>query len=531
MTDWNEVADLDDFIEFFPGAVIMLSADENCKILNANSKAFELYGCEDFADFFHYTGGTTRGLVHPLDLNDVNDRLMTQLKLDLDKATYLEYRILRKDTKVRLVVEYGKVIESKSLGKVYLAFIFDDSQHLTRVLKAMEPHFFKIVKTNVENDKYVVIRDLTADNSLFTKRHSQNLINFAHSGAIYPSDVEYFLTHMSNEYLTRYFRDGNNNMLIRYRRRFGEDFKWVTMIVSRAEEYTDDNLALTIFIRFSDADFLEKNEASHKNAVISGLVHGYDSIYILDTEKVAVTAYKLGSSLAKKVDSKISTQYADYIAANAAYAKAFVCPEDREKYLLETSVDYIQRMLLRAPRYDVLFRQYRDKDTLEHIQVNISPMDYLDKTHVILAYRNITEQVNETRVKIAESRTDEILRAVSMDYVFLLEIDLDTEKEKHYFVYKDKRFEIPEWSKSNDFRECVLDYANEFVAPHDRDRFREETNLDSLKKRLANEKSFTLSYDVVIRGKARRFQGRFVMQTNEYDSDKIFVSTRDITPN
>ena len=169
--------------------------------------------------------------------------------------------------------------------------------------------------------------------------------------------------------------------------------------------------------------------------------------------------------------------------------------------------------------------------TIEHIQVDISPMDYLDKTHVILAYRNITEQVNETREKMAESRTDEILRAVSMDYVFLLEIDLDTEKEKHYFVYTDKRFEIPEWSKSNDFRECVLDYANEFVAPHDRDRFREETNLDSLKKRLANENCFTLSYDVVIRGKARRFQGRFVMQTNEYDSDKIFVSTRDITPN
>ena len=530
MTDWNEVSSLSDFIEAFPGAVVMLTADSNASILNANSNAIELYGCVNFADFKAFTGGNTRGLVHPLDINNVNDDLISQLKKDNEKIVYTEYRILRKDGRVRLVSEYGRIINSNVYGSVYLAFIFDDSQHLTRVLKVMEPHFFKIVKTNLDTDRYVVIKDEPHDIASPAKKHSQLLTNFAHSGFVHPDDVKYFLNKLSKENLRSYFTSGNNNMLIRYRRRFGEDFKWVTMIVSRAEEYTDSNIALTFFLRLADDDFLEKNETAHRNEVVSGLSFGYDSIYILDTENVAVTAYRLSTKLAKVVDAKISSQYADYIAANNAYAKAFVCLEDREKYLLQTSVDYIQRMLLRVPRYDVIFRQYRDKDTLEHIQLNISAMDYLDKTHVILAYKNVSEQVNEARIKMAESRTDEILRAVATDFVFLLEIDLATEKEKHYFVYKERSLEIPEWSDSDDFRQCVLDYVNKFVASYDKERFKAETNLDNMVKRLESENYFTLTYDVIIRGKARRFQGRFVLQKNDYSSSKIFISTRDISP-
>ena len=527
--NWSDVAEYEEVIDLIPCGVIVLTYEKDAKVLVMNKAALELFGCETLEDFRSYTKNEIQNSVVSKDFFTANASLAEQLAKNYNRTAFLEYRILRKDGTIRLVTSIIKLIALKNGESAYLSIIFDSSKSITRVLKAMEPHFFKIVKANLARDAFIVIKDLSGDTRKKSKKHSVWLSEFTKNGVIHPEDAEYFSRSLDRANLTQYFASGKNNMIVRYRRQFGEEYKWVTMIISRAEEYSDENPAVTFFLRYSDDDFISNREEGRQIRLISALTQSFDSIYILNTETRSVYSYKFNSALAKQVDMQISDKYSDYVIANTAFAHKFICPEDRENYLIKTSVDYILRRLQRDSRYEVIFRQYKDKNTLEHIQLSISPVDEINKTQIILAYKNITLQVSEEQQKMLSHRTDEILRSISTDLIFLLEIDLRTENQRHYFVYQDYNLGIPEWTDSENFRQCAIDYSEKIVAANDRARFLAAVNLDSLKKRLEEEKNFTIEYDASVRGKKRRFQGYFILQKDNFDADKIFISTRDIT--
>ena len=61
-----------------PGGFFIYEQDENEKILFAEKNIIRMYGCEDFDDFMNYVGGSFKGMVHPDDLNKIQNQI--QLK-------------------------------------------------------------------------------------------------------------------------------------------------------------------------------------------------------------------------------------------------------------------------------------------------------------------------------------------------------------------------------------------------------------------------------------------------------------------
>ena len=124
---------------------------------------------------------------------------------------------------------------------------------------------------------------------------------------------------------------------------------------------------------------------------------------------------------------------------------------------------------------------------------------------------------------------DRILSAVTDDFVFLVEVDVKTRIEKIFFVSKGPH---PQWSdkKTHKYDESIKEYADVVVAPEDRKRFLEVTELNALMEYFKNnDNEFIIEYDVIVNGGRRRYQGKFTLSLQDPEGAKIYVGVRDIT--
>ncbi len=122
------------FMDEMPGGFLIYQADGSEKIIYANKALIRIFQCESLSEFLELTKNSFRGMVHPDDLEEVEDTILKQIadsQYDLD---YVEYRIIRKDGEVRWIEDYGHFIRSKSSGDFFYVFLSDATDKITRQL-------------------------------------------------------------------------------------------------------------------------------------------------------------------------------------------------------------------------------------------------------------------------------------------------------------------------------------------------------------------------------------------------------------
>lgn len=120
------------FIDEMPGGFFIYHADAQEEIIYANEALLRLFGCETREEFRELTGNSFRGIVHPEDLDEVEQSIWEQIagsKYDLD---YVEYQIIRKDGGVRYVEDYGHYVRSETAGDIFYVFVGDATEKRER---------------------------------------------------------------------------------------------------------------------------------------------------------------------------------------------------------------------------------------------------------------------------------------------------------------------------------------------------------------------------------------------------------------
>ena len=120
------------FIDEMPGGFLIYHADGKEEIIYANKALIRIFGCSTLEEFRELTGNSFRGMVHPEDLDAVEDSIKEQViqsKYDLD---YVEYRIISKNGEIRYIEDYGHFIRSKAMGDVFYVFIGDATEKRER---------------------------------------------------------------------------------------------------------------------------------------------------------------------------------------------------------------------------------------------------------------------------------------------------------------------------------------------------------------------------------------------------------------
>ena len=112
------------FTDEMPGGFFIYRND-NGQVIYANEALFQTFGCETMEEFRDLTGGTFPGMVHPEDLEAVENSITEQIVASRYDLDYVEYRIIRRDGEICWVEDFGHYIETDHLGGVFYVFLAD----------------------------------------------------------------------------------------------------------------------------------------------------------------------------------------------------------------------------------------------------------------------------------------------------------------------------------------------------------------------------------------------------------------------
>lgn len=108
-----------------PGGFFIYHADENEELIYANMATVRIFGCDSLEEFKEYTGNSFRGLVHPEDLEQVEQSIHSQISQSEEGLDYVEYRAVRKDGSIRWIKDYGRFVHTSLYGDVFYVFVED----------------------------------------------------------------------------------------------------------------------------------------------------------------------------------------------------------------------------------------------------------------------------------------------------------------------------------------------------------------------------------------------------------------------
>lgn len=115
--------------------------------------------------------------------------------------------------------------------------------------------YTKILKVNLTTDTFLEIQLLQNEKSE-TKGYDEHislwLRNFANSGQVHEADREEYLKNTDINYLRQFFKTGNSIFSIFYRRMIGNEFKKAMMEMIPANEYTDEEQIVFLYVKNID---------------------------------------------------------------------------------------------------------------------------------------------------------------------------------------------------------------------------------------------------------------------------------------
>ncbi len=113
-----------DVAENIPGGILVHTASQNSEILFANDELREMLECDSLSDLMEFTGGSSRGFVHPDDWPRVRQALDRQAELGAEGAKgFSNYRIMTKSGKVMRAAANSRLVEVDRIGKVFYVIL------------------------------------------------------------------------------------------------------------------------------------------------------------------------------------------------------------------------------------------------------------------------------------------------------------------------------------------------------------------------------------------------------------------------
>ena len=115
--------------------------------------------------------------------------------------------------------------------------------------------YTKILKINLTEDTYSIVNmDLSEQTKEkgFSDKISDWFQNFGISGQVHPDDLDEYLKKTNIEYLKDYFGQDKTSISIEYRRMTDDGFKEAAMEMIPANDYSNDNQSLFLYVKVVD---------------------------------------------------------------------------------------------------------------------------------------------------------------------------------------------------------------------------------------------------------------------------------------
>lgn len=287
------------FMDEMPGGVLIYRADGEEEIIYANKSLLQIFQCNSMKEFRELTGNSFRGMVHPQDLEEIEQSIKEQISNNHNNLDYVEYRIIRKDGEIRWLEDYGHFIHSKSIGDIFYVFISDATDKKNQDL--LEKATFLNEKQQKEKKLQNLIEKYDKERRLINQEHLRRL------------EV---IEGLSINYETILYVDLNTDKLLPYRlsfrteHQFNRDiqthgFAWFTEDYIRTWVHPEDRKILS---KVTEPAYIRKKLLDNKTYYINYRVLNGEEIQYLQLRIVNVGHRKHISQIVmgyRRVDEEI----------------------------------------------------------------------------------------------------------------------------------------------------------------------------------------------------------------------------------
>ena len=117
-----------DFTDEMPGGFFIYRADGEQELIYVNKAVLRIFNCTSLQEFQVLTRNSFRGMVHPDDLNAVEESIHQQIAKSQYDLDYVEYRIIQQGGGILWVEDYGHFVHSEVVGDIFYVFLADASE-------------------------------------------------------------------------------------------------------------------------------------------------------------------------------------------------------------------------------------------------------------------------------------------------------------------------------------------------------------------------------------------------------------------
>ena len=383
---------IEEFGERMPGGFFIYRADETGELLYANRAVFEIFGCESLKEFRKLTGFTFRGMVHPDDYEKISASINSQVKESQQDLDFLEYRIIRKDGKIRWLDDYGHYIQYDDHNSLYYVFISDvtDKYEQAQSDKAMRSAVIEALSKPY--DSVWLIRDLAREQfelfrideemeHMMPANAALRIDKFSQAFAFYSKlvleeDRQRFLDAVSPENIGR-----NTEQMLTYsvpfRRIFADGIRHYRIEFIKFS-LPEGNTGIVAGFRNVDNEVRSAQEIQHsldyRAAVIEALARAYDSVWLInDMETERFELCRVSDQQDHLLPTKEAEKFSKFSDA-LKYYSGLVKEEDRERFLEAVTPENIIRNTEQMLTYSVPFRR-NFADGVRHYRLEFSKLD------------------------------------------------------------------------------------------------------------------------------------------------------------
>ena len=427
-----------------PGGFFIYKAEEPEELIYANEPVFDIFGCSNQEEFRALTGFTFKGIVHPEDYDRISASIVQQIDASEDQIDYAEYRIIRRDRKIRWVDNYGHYCETKAYGGVYVVFISDitEKREQRETDKATRDAVISTL-TNAYNTVWLISDVVTEKSSLYhtdlDEAHAEAIRNALSHAKYTDTKTEYVITMVAKEdqermqeqiglpYILKQFetKDQFSVSFIRdmeggarhYRIDFGKVFMPGGRIgVTMGFKDVDDEIRQSRAMQEALDDALDdarKAEAEYRQAaaerityekVAQALAGDYFSIYIVDPDTEQFVQYSATKEFEALGVEKTGEHFFDLSRKNM---ERLIFIDDKERFLGTFYREKVMSILERDGSFTMKYRLMIE-DAPVWVSLKATLLEDRDGRHLIIGTNNIDAQMKrelEYQQHVAEART------------------------------------------------------------------------------------------------------------------------------
>ncbi|MBD5556719.1 MAG: response regulator [Roseburia sp.] len=155
-------------IDDMPGGFFLYHADDKEDIIYANKALLRIFNCDTMEEFTELTGNSFRGMVHPDDLEAVEQSIAEQIRESRYDLDYVEYRIIPKGGGIRWVEDYGHFMHDELYGDIFYVFVgdatekrkrqFEEQSRRLEVIEGLSIDYESIFYANLDTDRIKAYR-------------------------------------------------------------------------------------------------------------------------------------------------------------------------------------------------------------------------------------------------------------------------------------------------------------------------------------------------------------------------------------